>query len=141
MDVDGACGGERDFFLGGGDVVFSFWCSSLKDSRSSLSESSSKNSKNDGASFPSDDEDEKDEVVKHVSGACVYVILITNGAKEIFFKKEFPSPKFGTKIIYMEFVGVSLKLGLSGSRNGDVLSDKVMLRAKETTIGMIIKRV
>ncbi|GJY02210.1 hypothetical protein Tco_0360362 [Tanacetum coccineum] len=31
MDLDGACGGERDFFLGGGDVVLSFWCSSLED--------------------------------------------------------------------------------------------------------------
>ncbi|GJX43788.1 hypothetical protein Tco_0260464 [Tanacetum coccineum] len=81
------------------------------------------------------------KVVKHVSGACVYVIPITNGAKEIFFKEEFPSPKFGMKIICMEFVGVSLKLGLSGSRNGDVISDKVMLRAKETTIRKIIKRV
>ncbi|GJX13244.1 hypothetical protein Tco_0205002 [Tanacetum coccineum] len=33
VDLDGACGGKRDFFLGGGDGVFSFWCSSLKDSR------------------------------------------------------------------------------------------------------------
>ncbi|GKC24071.1 hypothetical protein Tco_1026221, partial [Tanacetum coccineum] len=33
MDLDGACGGERDFFLGGGDVVLSFWCSSLEESR------------------------------------------------------------------------------------------------------------
>ncbi|GJS18668.1 hypothetical protein Tco_0413140 [Tanacetum coccineum] len=33
MDLDGACGGERDFFLGGGDGVFSFWCSSLEESR------------------------------------------------------------------------------------------------------------
>ncbi|GKC54487.1 hypothetical protein Tco_1077232 [Tanacetum coccineum] len=80
-------------------------------------------------------------VVKHVSGACVYVIPITNGAKESFFKEEFPSFKFRMKIIYMEFVGVYLKLGLSGSRNDDVLSDEVMLRAKETTIRMIIKRV
>nr|GFC94585.1 hypothetical protein [Tanacetum cinerariifolium] len=30
---DGACGGERDFFLGGGDEVLSFWCSSLEDGR------------------------------------------------------------------------------------------------------------
>ncbi|GJV75369.1 retrovirus-related pol polyprotein from transposon TNT 1-94 [Tanacetum coccineum] len=82
-----------------------------------------------------------DRVVKHVSGACVYMIPITNGAKEMFFKEEFPSPKFGMRIIYMEFVGVSLKLVLSGSRNVDVLSDKVMFRAKETTIKMIVKRV
>ncbi|GJW73511.1 hypothetical protein Tco_0132881 [Tanacetum coccineum] len=33
MDFDGACGDERDFFLGGGDEVFSFWCSSLEESR------------------------------------------------------------------------------------------------------------
>ncbi|GJY64681.1 hypothetical protein Tco_0466141 [Tanacetum coccineum] len=32
VDFDGACGGERDFFLGGGDGVLSFCCSSLKDS-------------------------------------------------------------------------------------------------------------
>ncbi|GJS57444.1 hypothetical protein Tco_0652228 [Tanacetum coccineum] len=29
MDFDGACGGERDFFLGGGEGVLSFRCSSL----------------------------------------------------------------------------------------------------------------
>ncbi|GJT83074.1 hypothetical protein Tco_1057416 [Tanacetum coccineum] len=33
VDFDGACGGKRDFFLGGGDVVLSFWYSSLEDSR------------------------------------------------------------------------------------------------------------
>ncbi|GKD07911.1 hypothetical protein Tco_1187596 [Tanacetum coccineum] len=33
MDFDGACGGERDFFLGGGEGVLSFGCSSLKDVR------------------------------------------------------------------------------------------------------------
>ena len=33
MDFDGACGGERDFFLRGGDGVFSFRCSSLEESR------------------------------------------------------------------------------------------------------------
>nr|GFA23397.1 hypothetical protein [Tanacetum cinerariifolium] len=33
VDFDGACGGERDFFLGGGDGVLSFWCFSLEDSR------------------------------------------------------------------------------------------------------------
>ncbi|GKA02567.1 hypothetical protein Tco_0675232 [Tanacetum coccineum] len=47
IDFDGACGGERDFFLGGGDGVFSFWCSLLED--------------NDGASFPLNDEDEEEE--------------------------------------------------------------------------------
>ena len=31
MDFDGACGGERDFFLGGGEGVFSFGYSSLED--------------------------------------------------------------------------------------------------------------
>ncbi|GJZ64426.1 hypothetical protein Tco_0620847 [Tanacetum coccineum] len=31
MDFDGACGGERDFFLGGGDGVLSFGCSLLDD--------------------------------------------------------------------------------------------------------------
>ncbi|GKE52839.1 hypothetical protein Tco_1487995 [Tanacetum coccineum] len=33
VDFDGACGGERDFFHGGGDGVLLMWCSSLKDSR------------------------------------------------------------------------------------------------------------
>ncbi|GJU34928.1 hypothetical protein Tco_1183282 [Tanacetum coccineum] len=33
VDFDGAFGGERDFFLGGGDGVLSFWCFSLEDSR------------------------------------------------------------------------------------------------------------
>ncbi|GJW42551.1 hypothetical protein Tco_0071350 [Tanacetum coccineum] len=33
VDFDGAFGGERDLFLGGGDGVLSFWCSSLEDSR------------------------------------------------------------------------------------------------------------
>ncbi|GKD84365.1 hypothetical protein Tco_1355519 [Tanacetum coccineum] len=31
MDFDGACDGERDFFLGGGEGVLSFGCSSLED--------------------------------------------------------------------------------------------------------------
>ncbi|GJU28779.1 hypothetical protein Tco_1172368 [Tanacetum coccineum] len=31
MDFDGSCGGERDFFLGGGEGVLSFGCSSLED--------------------------------------------------------------------------------------------------------------
>ncbi|GJY53609.1 hypothetical protein Tco_0445273 [Tanacetum coccineum] len=29
MDFDGACSGERDFFLGGGEGVLSFGCSSM----------------------------------------------------------------------------------------------------------------
>ncbi|GJU88999.1 hypothetical protein Tco_1301422 [Tanacetum coccineum] len=33
MDFDGACGGERDFFLGGGEGVISFGCSLLEDVR------------------------------------------------------------------------------------------------------------
>ncbi|GKF02316.1 hypothetical protein Tco_0029239 [Tanacetum coccineum] len=33
VDFDGACGGKRDLFLGGGDGVLSFWCSSLEDAR------------------------------------------------------------------------------------------------------------
>ncbi|GKD59546.1 hypothetical protein Tco_1297055 [Tanacetum coccineum] len=33
IDFDGACGGERDFFLGGGEGVLSFGCSSLVDVR------------------------------------------------------------------------------------------------------------
>ncbi|GJS34062.1 hypothetical protein Tco_0532444 [Tanacetum coccineum] len=33
VDFDGACGGERDFFLGGGDDVLLFWCSSLEVAR------------------------------------------------------------------------------------------------------------
>ncbi|GJX71981.1 hypothetical protein Tco_0309152 [Tanacetum coccineum] len=33
MDFNGACGGERNFFLGGGEGVLSFGCSSLEDVR------------------------------------------------------------------------------------------------------------
>ncbi|GKD79791.1 hypothetical protein Tco_1342412 [Tanacetum coccineum] len=33
MDFDGACGGERDFFLGSGEGVLLFGCSSLEDVR------------------------------------------------------------------------------------------------------------
>ncbi|GJY15225.1 hypothetical protein Tco_0385647, partial [Tanacetum coccineum] len=33
MDFDGAYGGERDFFLGGGEGVLLFGCSSLEDVR------------------------------------------------------------------------------------------------------------
>nr|GEY80551.1 hypothetical protein [Tanacetum cinerariifolium] len=33
MDFDGACGGERDFFLGGGEGVLLFGCFSLEDVR------------------------------------------------------------------------------------------------------------
>ncbi|GJX69080.1 hypothetical protein Tco_0304807 [Tanacetum coccineum] len=33
MDFDGACGGKRDFFLGGGEGVLLFGCSSLEDVR------------------------------------------------------------------------------------------------------------
>ncbi|GJZ27164.1 hypothetical protein Tco_0571417 [Tanacetum coccineum] len=33
MDFDEACGGERDFFLGGGEGVLLFGCSSLEDVR------------------------------------------------------------------------------------------------------------
>ncbi|GJQ99240.1 hypothetical protein Tco_0522225 [Tanacetum coccineum] len=33
MDFEGACGGERDLFLGGGEGVLSFGCSSLEDVR------------------------------------------------------------------------------------------------------------
>ncbi|GJR84410.1 hypothetical protein Tco_0155195 [Tanacetum coccineum] len=33
IDFDGACGGERDFFLGGGEGVLSFGYSSLEDER------------------------------------------------------------------------------------------------------------
>ncbi|GJY43116.1 hypothetical protein Tco_0431329 [Tanacetum coccineum] len=62
MDFDGACGRERDFFLGGGEGVISFGCISLEDAlvRSSLSDSSSKNSRKDDASLSSEDEDEEE---------------------------------------------------------------------------------
>ncbi|GJX28291.1 hypothetical protein Tco_0236370 [Tanacetum coccineum] len=63
------------------------------------------------------------------------------GAKEIFPKEKFPSAQLGMNIIKVEFVGVSLKLSLSGSRNGDVSFNKIMLGAKEIAIGMIIKRI
>ncbi|GJR78019.1 hypothetical protein Tco_0090384 [Tanacetum coccineum] len=32
-NFDGAFGGERDFFCGGGDGILSLWCSSPDDSR------------------------------------------------------------------------------------------------------------
>nr|GEV87066.1 copia protein [Tanacetum cinerariifolium] len=51
MDFDRAYDGEKDFFLGGGEGVLSFGCSSLED-----------NSRNDGASLSSDDEDEEDVI-------------------------------------------------------------------------------
>ncbi|GKA96691.1 hypothetical protein Tco_0818786 [Tanacetum coccineum] len=75
MDFDGACGGERDFFLGGGEGVLSFGSSSLEDRfkhlniplfsrwalvRSSLSDSSSKNSRKDDASLSLDDKEEEE---------------------------------------------------------------------------------
>nr|GEY17794.1 copia protein [Tanacetum cinerariifolium] len=74
---DGACGGEKDFFLGGGERVLSFGCSSLEDRfkhlniplfsrwawvRSSLLDSSSKNSIKDETSLSSDDEDEEEMI-------------------------------------------------------------------------------
>nr|GEV57977.1 hypothetical protein [Tanacetum cinerariifolium] len=49
MDFDGACGGERDFFLGGGEGILSFGCSSLEN-----------NSRKDGASLSLDDEEEEE---------------------------------------------------------------------------------
>ncbi|GKA71511.1 hypothetical protein Tco_0777650 [Tanacetum coccineum] len=50
MNFNGACGGERDFFRGGGEGVLSLGCSSLED-----------NSRKDGASLSSVDEDEDEE--------------------------------------------------------------------------------
>ncbi|GJT30866.1 hypothetical protein Tco_0671177 [Tanacetum coccineum] len=58
VDLDGACGGERDFFLGGGDGVFSFWCSLLKDSR--LTQEVARNVKKNDV----EDDDYMVEVVK-----------------------------------------------------------------------------
>ncbi|GKB53310.1 hypothetical protein Tco_0904063 [Tanacetum coccineum] len=73
--------------------------------------------------------------------ACVYFISLAKGAKEIFPKEKFPSSQLRTNFVKVEFIGVSLKLSLSGSRNGDVSFNKIMLGAKEIAIGMIIKRI
>ncbi|GKA48924.1 hypothetical protein Tco_0741882 [Tanacetum coccineum] len=69
IDFDGAYGGERDFFLGFGEGVLSFRCSSLEDVvcekygedvRKMVFEGDDyKNSRKDGASFSSDDADEE----------------------------------------------------------------------------------
>ncbi|GKE77672.1 hypothetical protein Tco_1543792 [Tanacetum coccineum] len=72
MDFDGACGGERDLFLGGGDRVLSFWCSSLEDAshgdelvrlsvKSLSSDNSLENYKDDGSSSSLNEEEEKEE--------------------------------------------------------------------------------
>ncbi|GKB95627.1 hypothetical protein Tco_0981764 [Tanacetum coccineum] len=84
VDFDGACGGERDFFLGGGDGVLSFWCSSLEDLRFARHVKKNgvedndymvevmkcftwrfldymENLKNDGSSSSSSDEEEEEE--------------------------------------------------------------------------------
>ncbi|GJV58574.1 hypothetical protein Tco_1459579 [Tanacetum coccineum] len=70
MDFDGACGGERDFFLGGGEGVLSFRCSSLEDvvcekcgedvKKMMFEGDDYKNSRKDGASLLLDDEDEEE---------------------------------------------------------------------------------
>ncbi|GJU76407.1 hypothetical protein Tco_1273477 [Tanacetum coccineum] len=65
VDFDGACGGKRDFFHGGGDGVLSFWCSSLEDSRNvkknKVEGDDYKNYKSDGSSSLLDNEEEEDE--------------------------------------------------------------------------------
>ncbi|GJT33154.1 hypothetical protein Tco_0923573 [Tanacetum coccineum] len=78
----------------------------------------------------------------HVSATCVHVSC--HVAEELIARMATAGLElmtFRTNIVNVEFVGASLKLILSGSRNGDVISDEVMLRSKETTIGRIIKRV
>ncbi|GJU29172.1 hypothetical protein Tco_1172761 [Tanacetum coccineum] len=143
MDFDGASGGEGDFFLGGGEGVLSFGFSSLED-----------NSRKDGASLSSDDEDEEEvidgEQVRQwpegLLGGCdckdeSKAWQMTWDYHVYFLLPSFDKESSKMNIITVEFVGASLKLSLSGSRNGDVVFDEVMLRAKEITIGMIIKRV
>nr|GEU63321.1 hypothetical protein [Tanacetum cinerariifolium] len=63
------------------------------------------------------------------------------GAKEIFPKEKFPSFQLGANVVKVEFVGVSYKLSLSGSKSSDGLFDEVMFRSKEIAIGMTIKRI
>ncbi|GKC37006.1 hypothetical protein Tco_1049390 [Tanacetum coccineum] len=123
------------------------------------------NSRKDGASLSSDDEDEDEIIEGEAAGqwlkdlfgecdgkgkskawhraifTCVYFISLAKGAEEIFPREKFPSSQLGMNFVKVEFVGVSLKLSLSGSRNGDVSFNKIMLGAKETAIGMIIKRI
>ncbi|GJU76836.1 hypothetical protein Tco_1273906 [Tanacetum coccineum] len=70
MDFDRAYGGERDFFLGGGEGVLSFGCSSLEDVRECVKKMVFEdddykvkvNSRKDGASLSSDDEDEEEMI-------------------------------------------------------------------------------
>nr|GEV58578.1 alpha/beta hydrolases superfamily protein [Tanacetum cinerariifolium] len=143
MDFDGVCGGERDFFLGGEEGVLLFGCSSLED-----------NSRKDGASLSLDDVDEEDvndgeQVGKWhecLFGGCD----CKNNSKAwqmawdhhvCFLLPSFDKESSKTNIVSVKFIGASVKLSLSGSRNGDVVFDEVMLRAKEITIGMIFKRV
>ncbi|GJZ04600.1 hypothetical protein Tco_0537875 [Tanacetum coccineum] len=102
MDFDGACGSERDLFLGGGEGVLSFGCSSLKDVRSI-----------NGLRICFEDVIEKtgqNHGKRHGTFAFLYDFLhsINNHrAKEIFLEEEFPSFQVGTNFINIEFVGVS----------------------------------
>ncbi|GKC53504.1 hypothetical protein Tco_1076249 [Tanacetum coccineum] len=137
MDFDGACGGEMDFFLRGEDVIVKasqkhgkwhgtilfvfYFLHSINKHRSEVE-----------LSFDS-------QIVKHVCSTCIYFISLAKGAKEIFPKEKFPSSQLGMNFVKMEFVGVSLKLSLSGSRSSDGLFDEIMFRPEEITIGMIIK--
>nr|GFA27267.1 hypothetical protein [Tanacetum cinerariifolium] len=79
-------------------------------------------------------------VVKHVCNACFYLVSFVNRAKK-FLKEKFSSFQIGANVINVEFVEVSKKLSLSGSRSGDGLFDEIMFMAKVIAFGMIIKRV
>ncbi|GJT44463.1 hypothetical protein Tco_0953178 [Tanacetum coccineum] len=176
MDFDEACGGERDFYLGGGDGVFSlrlttFECLTLilavfllKFGELVLEELVI-NSRKDDASLSSDDEDEEEvtegeeiffpfsllgflemsrgSMTRQKHGELHGIIAFVNDFLHSInnHQSEVELSSNGQVVKHVEFVGASLMLSLSCSRNGDVVFDEIMLRAKEITIGMIIKRV
>ncbi|GJW97531.1 hypothetical protein Tco_0179339 [Tanacetum coccineum] len=65
----------------------------------------------------------------------LYERNVEKGAKEIFPKEKFPSAQLGMNIIKVEFVGVSLKLSLSGSRMVMFLLTRSCLGPKKLLLG------
>nr|GEY17796.1 hypothetical protein [Tanacetum cinerariifolium] len=103
------------------------------------------NSRKGGASLSSDNEDEEEEAEVEDNGlrVCLKDVIVKTSQKH---SKWHGTIAFNFDFLHsiknhQKFVEVSLKLSLSGSRNGDVFFDEIMLRAKEMTIRMIIKRV
>nr|GEW95037.1 hypothetical protein [Tanacetum cinerariifolium] len=109
MDFDGACGGERDFFLGGGEGVLLFGCFSLED-------------------------------VRLTQVGYLTLILAVFLLKFGEFVLDELVRLYVRNVKKMVFEGDDYKLKVV-IWNGDVVFDEVMLRGKEITIRMIIKRV